>query len=579
MKKTLLRLFGCLGSYRAAFAASILFAAINVICTLLAPVVIGRSVDCMVKAGGVQFVPLSRMLAALALLYLLGNLALWLLSFLTNRISYKTVSRLRSMLFKKLSALPLSFYDGNPHGDTVSRFVNDADIVSDGILQGFTALLSGIFTIIGSIVFMLYINPNMALVVLATAPVTFFAARQITVHSQQLFKKQAKQFGLLGGFAEEMINGEKVVKSFNREEKTYEKFESINDKLYQYGIKSQFISSLANPSTRVVNNIAFTVIGIVGCISVISGRITVGEISSFLIFSTIFAKPLNDLTNITTQIQSAVASAQRVFHLIDLEPESPDPADAPEPAVCRGEVRFNDVSFSYNPGTTLIKHFNLIVEPGSSIAIVGHTGAGKTTLVNLLMRFYEVDEGSIFIDGIDIRDRSRLSLRRNFGMVLQDTWLTNASIRDNIAYASPDAPFEKIVAAARAAGAEPFINRLPNGYDTLIHEDGENISQGQKQLLTIARVMLENPPMLILDEATSNIDTYTEMKIQQAFSKLTAGRTSFVIAHRLSTIKNADRILVMDKGSIVESGNHEELLRANGVYTELYNSQFAGQSV
>lgn len=579
MKKTLFRLFQYLDSYRIPFVVSVICAAANVLCTLFAPVIIGRAVDCMVKAHAVRFTLLAKTLMTLLTLYLLGDLFLWVLTFLTNRISYKTVNRLRSALSEKLSKLPLSFYDQNPHGDTVSRFVNDVDIISDGILQGFTALLSGIFTIIGSILFMLSINLGMALVVLATAPVTFLAARFITIRSQQLFKKQAKQLGLLSGFAEEMIDGEKVVKSFHREGPTYEHFKKMNDELYQYGVKSQFISSLANPSTRVVNNIAFTFIGAIGCIAVIFGKITVGDISSFLIFSTIFAKPLNDLTNITTQIQSAAASAQRVFQVIDLEPETPDAANALEPVNCRGEVQFKNVCFSYNPGTKLIENFNLVVKPGSSIAIVGHTGAGKTTLVNLLMRFYEVDKGSIQIDGIDIRDMKRDSLRHNFGMVLQDTWLTNASIRDNIAYAVPDAPIEKIISAAKAAGADAFINRLPDGYDTIIRDSGENISQGQKQLLTIARVMLANPPMLILDEATSNIDTYTEIKIQRAFQKLTAGRTSFVIAHRLSTIKNANLILVMDKGRIVESGRHDELLRNSGGYAELYNSQFAGRNI
>lgn len=578
MKKTVLRLFHYLGFYRVAFVVSVFCAAASVLCTLFAPVVIGRAVDCVVKARGVQFPLLAKTLLTLLVLYLLGNLFLWLLSYLTNRISYKTVCRLRSLLFEKLNRLPLSFYDRTPHGDTVSRFINDADIVSDGILQGLTALLSGVFTIVGSVFFMLSINLGMTAVVLITAPATFLVARFITLRSQQLFKKQAKQLGSLSGFAEEMIDGAKVVGAFNRKGKTCAEFEQMNGELYRYGVRSQFISSLANPSTRIVNNISFALIGVIGCISVISGKITVGDISSFIIFSTIFDKPLNDLTNITTQLQSAVASAQRVFHVIDLEPETPDVADAKELRGCRGEVQFENVYFSYNPGTKLIENFNLTVKPGSSIAIVGHTGAGKTTLVNLLMRFYEVDSGSIRVDGVDIRQLKRDSLRRSFGMVLQDTWLTDASIRDNIAYAVPDAPPEKVVVAAKAAGADGFISRLPQGYDTIIRAAGENLSQGQKQLLTIARVMLANPPMLILDEATSNIDTYTEMKIQKAFQKMTEGRTSFVIAHRLSTVKNADLILVMDKGSIVESGSHDGLLQKNGVYAELYRSQFAGQS-
>lgn len=511
----------------------------------------------------------------LVLLYLGGNFFLWVLTYFTNRISYRTVNLLRKMLFDKLNVLPLSFFDRNPHGDTISRFVNDVDAVSDGMLQGLMALLSGAATIVGTIGFMLCLNPGMTLVVVLSAPASFLVARFITLRSQQLYREQAKYVGRLNGYAEEIIQGQKVVQAFRYEGRAEEKFRRVNAGLYRVGVRAQFISALANPSTRIVNNTAYALIGLIGGLAAISGKITVGDIASFLIYAIIFAKPFNDITNIMTQIQAAAASAQRVFHILDLEPEPADAERTGKREACTGSVGFHNVSFSYSPDTRLIEDLNLEVSPGSSVAIVGHTGAGKTTLVNLLMRFYDVDSGSITVDGIDIRKMARDDLRSRFGMVLQDTWLFDGSIRDNIAYAKPDASRGEIVAAAKAAEADGFIRRLADGYDTRITGDGRGLSQGQKQLLTIARVMLADPPMLILDEATSNIDTYTEMHIQKAFARLTAGRTSFVIAHRLSTVKNADVILVMDHGRIVERGRHEELLKKNGVYAELYNSQFA----
>ena len=575
MKQTVLRLLKYVGQYKKLIAFSVVSALISVVCTLYAPLIIGGTIDKMVasKAGAGQYI--GRSLLLLSCVYLCGSLFLWLLNYLTNRISYFTVNNLRKAMFDKLSALPLSFYDKNARGDIASRFVNDVDTVSDGLLQGFMTLLQGIFTIIGSIAFMLSLSPAMTLIVALSAPASFFAARFITTRSQKLFRSQAKYLGAINGYAEEMIEGQKIVKSFRYESTAKQKFSEINSKLYDAGVKSQFISSLSNPSTRVVNNIAYAVVGVCGSIATIHNMLTAGDISSFLIYAVVFSKPFNDITNVLTQMQAAAASAQRVFELLDMSPETPDGSAAETVKSCSGHVEFDDVSFSYTPGRKLIEHFTLDIKPGSSIAIVGRTGAGKTTLVNLLMRFYDVDGGRILVDGADIRSLKRDSLRAQFGMVLQDTWLFNGSIRDNIAYAKPDASMDEITAAAKEADADGFIRRLENGYDTKITADGDSISEGQKQLLTIARVMLANPPMLILDEATSSIDAYTEMKIQRAFDRLTAGRTSFMIAHRLSTVRNADLIIVMDKGHIVESGSHTELLGKGGYYAKLYSSQFS----
>ena len=575
MKQTIKRLFGYVEQYRNLLIFSALAALISVVCMLFAPLIIGHAVDGMVETHGQAFATVAHAAFLLLLVYLCSNIFLWLLNFLTNRISYRTVNRLRKSLFDKIEKLPLEFYDHSSHGDTVSRFVNDVDTVADGLLQGFMALLQGVFTIVGAIVFMLLLNPLMAFIVILSAPASYFTARFITTHSQELFQKQAACLGQLNGYAEEMIEGEKTVAAFRYESRAMEKFRSINTELYETGVKSQFISSLSNPSTRVVNNIAYAVVGVCGSLAAIHGLLTAGGISSFLIYAVIFAKPFNDITNVLAQMQSAAASAQRIFHILDLEPETPDPEHPADLERCSGHVEFDDVSFSYRPDRKLIEHFSLDVKPGSSVAIVGHTGAGKTTLVNLLMRFYDVQGGRILIDGTEIRSMSRDGLRSLFGMVLQDTWLFDGTVRENIAYAKPGASSEEIAAAAKEAGADGFIRRLENGYDTQLSADGGNLSEGQKQLLTIARVMLANPPMLILDEATSSIDTYTEMKIQKAFASLTAGRTSFVIAHRLSTVRNSNLILVMDRGSIVESGTHDELLRRNGCYAELYNSQFS----
>jgi ATP-binding cassette subfamily B protein len=564
-----------IGKYKCYVLSALIAAILSVASSLIGPMLIGKSIDHMVGIGGVDFGALFQILILLAIVYAVGNLFVWLLTYLANRISYQTVSDMRHQLIDKINTLPLKFYDSNAHGDTISRFINDIDAISDGMLQVISILLTGVVTIIGSIAFMLYISPIMTVVVLLSAPASFLMARFITKRSQQMFKTQAKSLGKLNGYIEEIIGGQKVVKAFNYEERSFKEFEEINNILYSSGVKSQFYGSLSGPTTRLVNNITYITIGIIGSILAILGRLSVGDISSFLIYSSLFAKPFNDMTGVFTQIQSAVASAQRIFYILDLQSEKPDDKSAIRMSQSQGDINFENVNFSYTPDHPLITNFNLNVKPGTRIAIVGQTGSGKTTLVNLLMRFYDVDSGSISVDGIDIRDITRDDLRCSFGMVLQDTWLFSGSIRDNIAYSKPDATDEEIIAAAKAADAHGFIKCLPDGYNTLISDAGENLSQGQKQLLTIARVMLVDPPMLILDEATSNIDTRTEMHIQKAFLKMIEGRTSFVIAHRLSTIREADLILVLDNGNIVESGTHDQLLKNGCYYENLYNSQFA----
>ena len=575
----LIRLFKYIGKNKKLLVFAIICAIISVISSLIGPILIGKSIDNMIAKGQVDLKAVVNILVILAIVYGVGCLFTWLLTYLTNGISYKTVNLLRNDLFDKINNLPLKFYDNNPHGDTISRFINDIDAIGDGMLQGIATLLTGIITIIGSIGFMLSINQLMTIVVLLSAPLTFFVARFITTRSQKYFKDQAKELGDLNGYVEEIITGQKTVKAFNYEEKSFNSFKGINEKLYKAGVKSQFFGSLANPSTRLVNNIAYSIIGISGSIIAIMGKITVGDISSFLIYSNLFSKPFNEITGVFTQIQTAIASATRIFKILDMEEEIQDKDNVIEFKDCRGDIEFKDVEFSYTSKSKLITNLNMSIKQGSRVAIVGKTGAGKTTLVNLLMRFYEVGKGSILIDGIDINNISRDRLRKSFGMVLQETFLFSDTIANNISYGKPNSTKEEIIKAAKAVGAHGFIRRLPKGYDTLISGTGDNLSQGQKQLLTIARVMLVDPPMLILDEATSNIDTRTEIHIQKAFQIMMEGRTSFIIAHRLSTIKEADMILVMENGNIVEQGNHEELLKSEGFYSKLYNSQFPIEKV
>ncbi len=578
MKSTFARLLRYLGESKALLAGSLFSAVIAVAAALVAPAVVGRAVDGLAQAGQVDVALLGRTLALLVGLYLANSLFTWVLSLLTNRVAYRTTARLRQQLFERLTILPLKFFDRTARGDTVSRFVNDVDVVTDGLLQSLVALLQGVLTVLGAVGFMLAVNGNMTLVVVLSAPAAYYVARFVTKGSQQAFREQAGHLGKLNGLAQEMIEGQRVVKAFGYEGKAAERFAGINADLYRTGVKAQFISSLANPSTRIVNNIAYAAIGLIGGLWAIRGHVTVGEISAFVIYSVLFGKPFSDITGILSQMQAAGASAQRLFRLMDEEPEPPEAEGAIELGCCTGHVRFWDVAFAYDPARPLIQCLNLDIHPGCKVAIVGRTGAGKTTLVNLLMRFYDVDEGAIFVDGVDIRHLTRESLRRQFGMVLQDTWLFDGTIRDNIAYARPDATMDEVMEAARQAGAHGFIRRLEHGYDTVIQGEGGTLSQGQMQLLAIARVMLANPSMLILDEATSSIDPFTEQRVQKAFDRLTQGRTSFVIAHRLSTVRNADLILVMEGGRVVESGNHDELLHSKGQYARLYESQFAGQA-
>ncbi|WP_339310109.1 ABC transporter ATP-binding protein [Paenibacillus sp. FSL M7-0896] len=568
------RLFQYTREYRKITYGAIFCAILSVVASLIGPLLIGRAIDHMIGPDRVEFPEILRLLLILGSVYLVGSFFGWLLTYYTNKLAFRTVYDLRRELFDKLDALPLKFHDNHPQGDSISRFVNDMDAVSDGLLQGFSTLLTGLVTIAGAIGLMLYISPVMTLVVLLSAPATFFVARFITMRSQQLFREQAKILGGLNGYVEEIVGGQKVVQAYHYEDRSFAGFAERNNELYKTGTKSQFYGSLSNPTTRLVNNITFSLIAMIGSVLVIGDLFSVGDLSSFLIYSSLFAKPFNEITGVITQLQSATASAQRIFSILDLPQEAPDQPDAYVMENSRGTITFDKVSFAYTPERPLIKDFSLEVKPGTRVAIVGQTGAGKTTLVNLLMRFYEVDSGTIRIDGVDITSITRDSLRRNFGMVLQETWLYGASIRDNIAYGKPGASEAEVIAAAKAANAHSFIKRLPEGYDTRISTSGDNLSQGQKQLLTIARVMLVDPPMLILDEATSSIDTLTEARIQKAFLAMITGRTSFVIAHRLSTIREADLILFMKDGDIVESGTHDGLLESGGYYARLYNSQF-----
>ena len=574
-KQVLKRLLTYTKPYFGFLVLALICAVISVTLSLLVPVLIGDAVDLIIGPGQVDFDGLPMILWWLAGCIVGSSLFQWLMSYCTNVITYRTVKDLRIQLFNKLSAVPLKFIDQTAHGNIINRVVNDIDQVSDGLLQGFTQLFTGVVTIVGTLLFMLFADPLITLVVVVLTPLSLFVASFIAKNSYKHFRNQTVTQGELTGYIEEMIGNQKLVKGFGYEERAEKKFGTINEKLYDQGQKAQFYSSLSNPCTRFVNAIVYAAVGIIGAISAIYGRLTVGQISMFLSYANQYTKPFNEITGIVTQLQSAFASAQRVFAVLDEVPEIPDDPQALRKTSCEGRVELSDVSFSYDPERPLIENLNLLVHPGNRIAIVGPTGCGKTTLINLLMRFYDVNEGAISVDGIDIRNITRNSLRGSYGMVLQESWLFSGTVRDNIAYGKPDAPDEEVKAAAKAAHAHGFIRRLPNGYNTIIAEDGGNLSQGQRQLLCIARVMLVDPPMLILDEATSNIDTRTELYVQEAFQRMMEGRTSFIVAHRLSTIKNADTILVMDKGHIIEQGNHQELLHKQGFYYRLYNSQFA----
>ncbi len=574
-KQTLKRILKCIKKYSVLVVFSLICAAVSVVLTLYAPILMGNGVDKIVGAGNVDFDGLKAVLVKLVVVVAITAIAQWLMNIINNRITYKVVNDVRTMAFDKLSRLPLSYVDSHTHGDIVSRIIADVDQFSDGLLMGFTQLFTGVMTIVGTLVFMLSINRIITVVVVVITPVSLFAASFIAKKTYNMFKKQSEIKGELTSIVNEMVENQKVVTAFSMEDRVNDRFNEVNDRLNVAGLKATFFSSTTNPVTRFVNSLVYTGVGIIGAVMAIKGRITVGQLSSFLSYANQYTKPFNEISGVVTELQNAMASAARVFELIDEEAEIADKSDAVVLKDVSGSVKLTDVDFSYDKSKELIKDLNLDVKPGARIAIVGPTGCGKSTVINLLMRFYDVDSGSIAVSGHDIKDVTRHSLRENYGMVLQETWLKSGTIKENIAYGRPDATDEEIIEAAKQSHAHSFIKRLPKGYDTMITEDGGNLSQGQKQLLCITRVMLDLPPMLILDEATSSIDTRTEIRIQRAFNKMMKGRISFVVAHRLSTIKESDVILVMKDGHIIEQGNHETLLAMNGFYTNLYNSQFA----
>ena len=561
--------------YALYLVGAVVSAIVSVVLMLFNPVLIGRGIDFMVGPGEVNYSGIFRTILTLAVIMITASLFQWILTLFTSILTYRTAKDMRIEAFNKLNTVPLKYIDGHAHGDMISRIVNDVEMISDGLLQGFTQFFTGIVTIVGTLFFMLSINVVIALVVVVLTPLSFFVASFIAKRTHSLFTDQSATQGELSGYIEEMIGNQKIVKTFNYEKRAQAKFEEINGRLYETGVDAQFYSSITRPCARFINAIIYASVGIFGALSAIQGRLSVGQISSFLIYANQYTTPFSEVTGVVTQLQTAFASAERLFRVLDELDEVQDAADAIVMEKTEGNIQIKGVSFSYNPEVELIKNLDVTVKPGDKIAIVGPTGCGKTTVINLLMRFYDVDRGAIKIDGIDIKQMTRSSMRNMYGMVLQETWLYSASVRDNIAYGKPDASDDEVVKAAKLARAHSFIMRLPEGYDTIISEDGGNISHGQKQLLCIARVMLVEPPMLILDEATSSIDTMTELRVQKAFETLMEGRTSFVVAHRLSTIQGADVILVMDKGNIIEQGNHQELLDQGGFYYELYNSQFA----
>ncbi len=554
---------------------SILFAAVTVILTLYVPILIGDAINKIVTKGAVDFKGLGSIIIKIIVVVILTALFQWIMSICNNKITYHVVRDLRSEAFHKIEILPLSYIDNHSYGDIVSRVIADVDQFADGLLMGFTQLFTGVMTILGTLLFMLSINVTVTIVVVCITPVSLFVAAFIAKKTHVMFKKQSETRGEQTALIDEMIGNQKVVQAYGYEDKAMERFDEINQRLEKYSLQATFFSSLTNPSTRFVNSLVYTGVGIVGAISAVNGRIDVGKLSSLLSYANQYTKPFNEISGVITELQNAFACAERIFELIEEKPQIPEASNAVSLERVRGEIRLKDVGFSYVSNRPLIEQLNLEVAQGKRIAIVGPTGCGKTTLINLLMRFYDVNTGSILVDGVDIRNLTRKSLRSGFGMVLQDTWLKAGTIRENICMGKPDATEEEMIAAAKASHAHGFIKRLQNGYDTVISEDGGGLSQGQKQLLCISRVMLCQPPMLILDEATSSIDTRTEVMIQKAFEKLMEGRTSFIVAHRLSTIQEADSILVMKDGHIIEQGNHKELLQKKGFYSELYQSQFA----
>ena len=559
---------------------SILFAAITVALTLYTPILIGDAIDLIVGKGQVDFAGIAAILIKTGIIIGITALIQWLMNTINNRITYHVVRDIRNEAFRKIEILPLSYIDAHPYGDIVNRVIADADQFADGLLMGFTQLFTGIVTILGTLFFLFSISWQIAIVVVIVTPLSLFIARFIANRTYRMFRVQSETRGQQTAFIDEMIGNQKVVQAFSHEGEALEEFDRINDRLADCSLKATFYSSLTNPCTRFVNSVVYAGVALAGALICIAtagavNPFTIGQLSACLSYANQYTKPFNEISGVVTELQNALACASRLFELIEEEPQIPEPADAVELADVKGSVELNDVSFSYVPDRKLIEGLNLSVKPGQRIAIVGPTGCGKTTIINLLMRFYDVNSGSITVEGTDIRNATRNSLRSSYGMVLQETWLRSGTIRDNIVMGKPDATDEEIIAAAKASHAHSFIKRLPQGYDTVITEDGGSLSQGQKQLLCITRVMLCLPPMLILDEATSSIDTRTEIKIQDSFAKMMNGRTSFIVAHRLSTIREADVILVMTDGHIIEQGNHETLLAQGGFYANLYNSQFA----
>lgn len=554
---------------------ALLSAVISVSLTLYIPVLTGQAVDNIIDAGKVNFENILQILIYIAVGIVGVTVFQWIMNYFTNIISYKTVRDLRREIFDKFNSVPLSYIDSHPHGDLISRVINDVDAVGDGLTQMFLQLFSGIVTIVGTLIFMLMIDWRIALAVVILTPLSLFVAAFIGKLSHKRFSEQQLLQGEISSYVEEHVGNQRIVKAFSYENRAIADFEKLNTKLYDVGFKAQFAGALANPSTRFVNAMVYAAVGIFGALTAISGSLTVGQLSCFLTYANQYTKPFNEVTGVLTQLQTGIAAAGRVFEVLEAENEVSDSPESPKISECKGNVKIENVSFSYTKEKPLIRNFSLDVKSGSKVAIVGPTGCGKTTFINLLMRFYETDSGKISIDGVDIKSLSRDNLRRQFGMVLQDSWLFCGTIMENLRYGNESATDEEIISAAKAAYAHSFIRRMPDGYNTVISEGGGNLSQGQKQLLCIARAMLTNPAILILDEATSSIDTLTEIRVQKAFAKMMKGKTSFVVAHRLSTIKESDVILVMKDGNIIEQGNHEELLKKGGFYSTLYNSQFA----
>ena len=574
-KAVLKRVLTHIKKYRILVILSFVCAMITVASTLYAPILTGDAIDLIVGKGLVDFDGIKDIIYTFVMVTVVTVLSQWFMNIINNHITYSVVRDIRIEVFNHMEELPLSYIDSHKHGDIVSRIVSDIDQFADGLLMGFTQLFTGIVTILATLGFMIAVNVPIALVVIVLTPLSLFVASFIAKRTYHLFHRQSETRGDITSLVDEMIGQQKIVQAFGYEDDALDRFEEINNRLEKDSMSATFYSSLVNPCTRFVNNLVYAAVGIIGAVSVISTGFTVGQLTCFLSYANQYTKPFNEISNVITELQNAMACAGRVFELLDETPQVPEKENAHVLTDTKGAIEIKDVNFSYVKDKTLITNLNLSVKPGMRVAIVGPTGCGKSTLINLLMRFYDVDTGSISVDGTDIRDMTRDSLRQNYGMVLQETWLKSGTIRENIAYGKPDAIDEEIVQAAKLAHSDSFIRRLPQGYDTVIAEDGGNLSQGQKQLLCITRVMLLLPPMLILDEATSSIDTRTEIRIQKAFNRMMQGRTSFIVAHRLSTIREADVILVMKDGNIIEKGNHDQLMAQNGFYTNLYNSQFA----